>query len=64
LQKAVPDIHTLHSDGIISDPGKYQIYSRLRNAMAGSLLEEVNRLKAYDIFVDIIKTGSYTFDGS
>jgi len=34
------DIHTLHSEGIISDPGKYQIYSRLRNAMAGSLLEK------------------------
>ena len=34
------NIYTLEDEGIISDPMKYQIYSNLRTALKGSLLEK------------------------
>jgi hypothetical protein len=34
------DIYTLESEGIITDPLKYRVYSNLRTALDGSLLEK------------------------
>jgi len=48
---SIPD---LESEGIITEPGQYQAYSRLRNAVKGSLLK-----KKSQEFIENNRSGSY-----